>query len=104
MISIKGFIENAAYIDNAASSVAYFGELSNYSRTFAKDSQTYSRQIYPGLEWTVFHHKKAGAHNGIVNPMFIDKTLKLATWVFNQSTSMAHDNEEIGRASCRERV
>lgn len=91
MISIKGFIENAAYIDNAASSVAYFGELSNYSRTFAKDSQTYSRQIYPGLEWTVFHHKKAGAHNGIVNPMFIDKTLKLATWVFNQSTSMAHD-------------
>lgn len=57
---IKSFIQLAYLIDNSPDKTAVFGELSDYSRSFAKDKGRYTLQEYPDLTAIVFDSSEFG--------------------------------------------
>ena len=43
MITIKGFFSNPTFINNNDKTTAIFGELTQYSSSFARDYKTYTK-------------------------------------------------------------
>ena len=72
MYELKGFYEIAHLSNNSVGTVARFGELSSYARTFTKDMRNYSQPAtYPSVELVTFKLTDAGG-----NPTSLTKQME----------------------------
>lgn len=77
---IKSFISIAFLTDNSSNVTAPFGELSDYSRSFAKDKGRYSTTEYPDVMAHVFSSTELGATLDVSDEQRNDM-LKVADYV-----------------------
>lgn len=77
---IKSFISIAYLTDNNPNVTAPFGELSDYSRSFAKDKGRYTSSTYPDVTATVFSSTEFDATLEVTNEHQADM-LKVANYV-----------------------
>lgn len=88
MLTIKGFVENSSLANNEESAIATFGELSTFSRTFAKDIGIYTDQVAPALTLNVFSHKLSNVKNGVVLLDHVKRILTVVKAVYDKASSI----------------
>ena len=81
MLNIKGFITNKRLTDNRSGSVATFGELSVYARTFSKDITEYSDVRWQNVELQVFSCKDETLQTVAPATRFTDFILEVSKWI-----------------------
>lgn len=85
MIVLKGFMAMASLANNTANSVAPFGELSTYSRTFSRDLVIHDNPaIAPSVELVSFRQVNDAGASVSISAAARNFILTIGEWIFQQ--------------------
>ena len=85
-IQIKAFLQVEDYVNNVVGQNAMYGELSNYSESFAIEKGYYAKSEYPGQTLTTFTSTNNDVKTYVTSP-YLDNIFKVMNYVLNYSAS-----------------
>ena len=94
MYNLKGFMVIHPLIDNDVNVVSKLGELSTYSRTFSKDTQTHTSTETPDVSFVSFYSQKDDQGQSKATIEYILPILRLAQWMYNEAGSGGFGDNE----------
>jgi hypothetical protein len=93
MYSLKGFISNDVFADNAPGVVAPIGELSTQSSTYSLNKSYYTQEAYPDLTFVSFLSQDPDKGTVGVPAGLITQVLQIAGWVFAQTQAVPNPGQ-----------
>lgn len=93
----KGFMRIFSLSSAAGDEVATFGEISNYSRTFARYTDRYHHADYPDFEYLSFYSKDGEGNRHILDDSVKERIFKVTHWLYNQAVdnNIPEESEDL---------
>jgi hypothetical protein len=93
MYSLKGFISNDVFADNAPGAIATIGELSTQSSTYSLDKIYYTQETYPDLTFVSFLSQDPDRGAVGVPANLVTQVMQVAAWVFAQTQAVPNPGQ-----------